>query len=288
MPAIDANGITIEYESRGDGEPLLLVMGLGGQLIDWPDEFVDGLVAAGFRVITFDDRDIGLLHRVHLGGAEPGQGGAPLVGPAQGQVGIPAHRHGGRRRRAARCAGGGVRPCGRHLDRRHDRRVPRHRAPQPGRSLTSIMSHAGDRRHGQFALKLFPKLAPLGAPTTRRRSNGRWRRSGWSRARTSTSPSNACSRTRVGAQLPARGHRPSDHRHHGRPRPYGGTAAREGAHARGPRARRPARATERWRRHGHAVPGARLIMYPDMGHDLPRPRWADLTTEIRRTADLAT
>ena len=37
-----------------------------------------------------------------------------------------------------------------------------------------------------------------------------------------------------------------------------------------------------------AVPGARLIMYPDMGHDLPRPRWADLTTEIRRTADLAT
>ncbi len=37
-----------------------------------------------------------------------------------------------------------------------------------------------------------------------------------------------------------------------------------------------------------AVPGSRLVMYPDMGHDLPRPRWADLTAEIRRTADLAT
>ena len=28
-------------------------------------------------------------------------------------------------------------------------------------------------------------------------------------------------------------------------------------------------------------------MYPDMGHDLPRPRWADLFAEIRRTADQA-
>ena len=37
-----------------------------------------------------------------------------------------------------------------------------------------------------------------------------------------------------------------------------------------------------------AVPGARLVMYPDMGHDLPRPRWPDIFAEIRRTADLAT
>ena len=36
-----------------------------------------------------------------------------------------------------------------------------------------------------------------------------------------------------------------------------------------------------------AVPGARLVMYPDMGHDLPRPRWADMFAEIRRTADQA-
>lgn len=32
------SGITIEYEKRGSGDPLLLVMGLGGQLIDWPVE----------------------------------------------------------------------------------------------------------------------------------------------------------------------------------------------------------------------------------------------------------
>ena len=60
MAAIEANGITIEYDIRGEGEPLLLVMGLSGQLIDWPDDFVDLLVAEGFQVIRFDNRDAGL------------------------------------------------------------------------------------------------------------------------------------------------------------------------------------------------------------------------------------
>ncbi len=53
-------GTTICYEVRGEGEPLLLVMGLGRQLVSWPDAFVDGLVERGFQVILFDNRDIGL------------------------------------------------------------------------------------------------------------------------------------------------------------------------------------------------------------------------------------
>ena len=59
---VQANGIAIEIDDRGpsDGEPLLLIMGLGMQLIAWPDELVELLVAAGFRVIRFDNRDIGL------------------------------------------------------------------------------------------------------------------------------------------------------------------------------------------------------------------------------------
>jgi pimeloyl-ACP methyl ester carboxylesterase len=36
-----------------------------------------------------------------------------------------------------------------------------------------------------------------------------------------------------------------------------------------------------------AVPGSRLVMYPDMGHDLPRARWPELIAEIRRNADRA-
>lgn len=57
-----ANGIGIEVDDQGlpDGEPLLLVMGLGMQLTGWPDEFVQLLVTRGFRVIRFDNRDIGL------------------------------------------------------------------------------------------------------------------------------------------------------------------------------------------------------------------------------------
>jgi pimeloyl-ACP methyl ester carboxylesterase len=56
-----ANGIEIEYEVLGppDGEPLLLVMGLGTQLIHWDDELCAHLVKQGFRVVRFDNRDVG-------------------------------------------------------------------------------------------------------------------------------------------------------------------------------------------------------------------------------------
>ncbi len=65
MPQITANGIAIEYESYGDpaNPPLLLVMGLGGQLTLWPIELVDALVARGFWVIRYDNRDIGLSQK---------------------------------------------------------------------------------------------------------------------------------------------------------------------------------------------------------------------------------
>ena len=50
---LSANGIAIEVEDHGppNGEPLLLVMGLGMQLVAWHEDFVAGLVARGFRVI---------------------------------------------------------------------------------------------------------------------------------------------------------------------------------------------------------------------------------------------
>jgi pimeloyl-ACP methyl ester carboxylesterase len=62
VPKANVNGIDIEYVTDGDPRdpPLLLVMGLGGQLIAWPQEFVDGLAAGGFFVIRFDNRDCGL------------------------------------------------------------------------------------------------------------------------------------------------------------------------------------------------------------------------------------
>ena len=64
VPQIRANGIEIEYESIGSGEPLVLIMGLGAQLILWPDELCEMLVERGFRVIRFDNRDVGLTTKI--------------------------------------------------------------------------------------------------------------------------------------------------------------------------------------------------------------------------------
>jgi hypothetical protein len=67
---LSANGIRLEVEDHGSpaGEPLLLVMGLGMQLLGWHEDLVALLVARGFRVIRFDNRDIGLSQRFdHLG-----------------------------------------------------------------------------------------------------------------------------------------------------------------------------------------------------------------------------
>jgi pimeloyl-ACP methyl ester carboxylesterase len=62
MPQMQANGITIEYGTLGaeNGEPLLLIMGLGAQMTRWPDALCGQLVRHGFRVIRFDNRDVGL------------------------------------------------------------------------------------------------------------------------------------------------------------------------------------------------------------------------------------
>ena len=59
---VDANGIRIEVDDQGpaDGPVVLLIMGLGMQLIAWPQAMVQMLVQQGFRVIRFDNRDIGL------------------------------------------------------------------------------------------------------------------------------------------------------------------------------------------------------------------------------------
>jgi pimeloyl-ACP methyl ester carboxylesterase len=65
MSKIRANGIDIEYEEIGpkDGAPFLLIMGFGSQMTSWPRELREGLADAGLRVITFDNRDVGLTQK---------------------------------------------------------------------------------------------------------------------------------------------------------------------------------------------------------------------------------
>jgi pimeloyl-ACP methyl ester carboxylesterase len=64
-----ANGIDICYEIFGDAgaEPMFLIMGLGAQMIHWDDDFCRQLAARGFRVIRFDNRDIGKSTRLSGG-----------------------------------------------------------------------------------------------------------------------------------------------------------------------------------------------------------------------------
>ena len=65
MPKTEANGISIHYETHGDrtNPAMLLIMGFGAQLTLWPDELVDELVARGFYVVRYDNRDVGLSHK---------------------------------------------------------------------------------------------------------------------------------------------------------------------------------------------------------------------------------
>ena len=68
--SVQADKVSLQYESLGNpaGPTILLVMGLGMQMIMWPDEFCEMLVRKGFRVVRFDNRDVGLSTQLdHLG-----------------------------------------------------------------------------------------------------------------------------------------------------------------------------------------------------------------------------
>jgi pimeloyl-ACP methyl ester carboxylesterase len=65
-PAIArANGIELCFDTFGDHQapPLLLIMGLAAQMIAWDDEFCAQLAERGYRVVRFDNRDVGLSTR---------------------------------------------------------------------------------------------------------------------------------------------------------------------------------------------------------------------------------
>ena len=87
MPRAEANGVELEYETIGshDARPLLLISGLGSQLITWDDAFCAQLVDGGFRVIRFDNRDSGLS--THMDSA-----GAPDIAAVFSGDGQPAYQ----------------------------------------------------------------------------------------------------------------------------------------------------------------------------------------------------
>jgi pimeloyl-ACP methyl ester carboxylesterase len=68
MPIAHLDGLDIAYEERGAGEPLVLISGIGMQLIAWPAGLLDALAARGFRCILLDNRDVGLSSKLDASG----------------------------------------------------------------------------------------------------------------------------------------------------------------------------------------------------------------------------
>ena len=73
MPQIQANGISLCYarfapEGEEKGAPFIFIRGLGTQLIQWPQAFIDYFTRAGFEVIVFDNRDVGESQKLDAAG----------------------------------------------------------------------------------------------------------------------------------------------------------------------------------------------------------------------------
>lgn len=148
------SGIRLCFRDAGQGEPLLLVIGLGLQLIHWPEALIDDLVRRGFRVITLDNRDIGLSSRTQA--PIPGNmellrrtmpaGGYTLSDLAADAVGLLDHLGVERAHLAGMSMGGMI---VQNIAALHPQRV---------HSLTSIFSTTGARRVGQPGLRMMFRL----------------------------------------------------------------------------------------------------------------------------------
>jgi pimeloyl-ACP methyl ester carboxylesterase len=90
MPKARANGIEIAYETFGKSgnRPLILIMGIGSQMVTWPTAFCEKLAAAGHRVVRFDNRDVGLSTKLDDAGI-PNIWEVVAAVQAGGQVNVP-------------------------------------------------------------------------------------------------------------------------------------------------------------------------------------------------------
>jgi pimeloyl-ACP methyl ester carboxylesterase len=282
---VQANGIEIAYESIGDPDdpPLLLVMGLGMQLIHWETEFCERLAARGFRVIRFDNRDAG--HSTQIDAPVPnvlrGMAGFKIDAPyllddmAADSFGLldalgieSVHLVG--------VSMGGMIAQAMAIQR-----------PERVRSLTSIMSTTGERRAGRPKLRAWALLTRR-APRDKEGFVEFFIRvfriigsKGFLRDDERT--------RRIAAATYDRGHHPAGE---GRQ-----LAAIIASGDRTERLRqlhvpttvihglddplvpfRAGRATAR------AIPGARLIAIPGMGHDLPPQLWPQIIDAIAQNA----
>ncbi|MCT9930921.1 alpha/beta fold hydrolase [Planotetraspora sp. A-T 1434] len=274
-----ANGIEIYYEAFGEpgGRPLLLVMGLGMQMIGWDEEFIGLLVNKGHEVVRFDNRDIGLsTHLTHdpdllaaLGG---NTSGAPYTvdDMADDTAGL-LDALGWESAHVAGASMGGM--IAQALAIRHPGRV---------RSLTSIMSTTGPEVGGPTEAAMAALLVPPapGRENAVERALATWRVVG--------SPGYAMDTERVAQVARESYDRAYDPAGAARQLVAILAAKDRTAGLRGltipalvihgeddPLVTPPGGAAT-----ADAIPGAKLLTFPGMGHDLPRELWPEIVEAI--------
>jgi pimeloyl-ACP methyl ester carboxylesterase len=288
MARIKANGIEIEYETLGDSNaaPLLLVMGLGAQLVSWDDDFCAQLAGRGFRVIRFDNRDAGLSTKMTAAG-EPDMMSAFAGNPqpaytlddlADDAVGVLDALGIGAAHIVGASMGGFIAQL---IAVNHPARV---------HSLTSIMSGPG----GSDTVAPWPEGAEVLTRVPPQSREGRIEHGVWIR------------RVLVGAGNPfdepaelARSTRIHDRSY------YPSGTGRQLVAVLAAKSRRetlanvkvptlvvhglddPLVPAENGRLVAAAVPGARLLEFEGMGHDIPKRFWPSILDAIAETAGKA-
>lgn len=157
------SGVNLCYRDQGssNGDPILMVIGLGFQLIHWPSELIDTLCENGYRVITFDNRDSGRSSRID--GPEPSlwqkliakapEGSYDLGDMAGDAVQLLDHLGIDRAHVAGMSMGGMI------------AQVFTARYPERVKSLTSIFSTTGARKVGQPTHRMMLHFATLKSKT---------------------------------------------------------------------------------------------------------------------------
>jgi pimeloyl-ACP methyl ester carboxylesterase len=281
-----SNGIEIAYQEVGDpdGEPLILVMGLATQMIAWDDELCEMLAERGFRVVRFDNRDIG--RSTKLDGAHvPSRSDLVLrrretaayllSDMAADTVGLMDHL-GIESAHVAGISMGGM--IGQTIAIEHPDRI---------RSLVSMCSTTGSRRVGQPTLKVFAFML-ADAPRDRDAFIRRIQRT-YELIGSPAYPTDEELLLHVAEASWERGHNPRGvlRQLHAIVASGDRTAALRKLdlpvtviHGTRDTLIRPSggRATAR------AIPGARMHLIEGMGHDLPRKLWPLFADEFVETA----
>ncbi|HEX7245246.1 MAG TPA: alpha/beta hydrolase [Solirubrobacterales bacterium] len=282
-----ANGMEIAYQEVGDpsAEPLLLVMGLATQMLGWDEELCGMLAERGFRVVRFDNRDVG--HSTMLDSA-----GVPsrrdlflgrrasaaylLSDMAADAIGLMDHL-GIESAHVTGASMGGM--IGQTLAIEHPERI---------RSLVSIMSTTGSRRVGTPTLRAFG-LMMAKAPRTREEYVERAVRMFGTVIASPAYPTDLERLREVAGRMYDRSHNPRGvlRQMHAITASGDRTAALRKLHL--PAAvihgtRDPLVRPSGGRATARAIPGARLRMIEGMGHDLPRELWPIFAGDITDTA----